>query len=453
MTKSGPQDAQECLDVQIEPNEGAKQVTYTCKLCQCTASIEGAFQKSRSRKSQPASYTCVTCIAYRTGNGPSRRFTHGWFDVIFFVFVLGIIAYNIGITPIAHTVTWLLKWLLLLYVAMFVHELGHFIMTRIMGYKVRLMLLGSGPVLKVFRLGRFFLVVKLLPFAGLIHPEITLAKNVRKKFACIVLAGPLINLTVAVGAAYLLYYSSLTLSPTTTEVMWSWLVANAYFGITNLIPFRIAEKSNFFRSDGQHLVDLPSWTDDDIKKLIRANQSLFVQMEFQYGDKNIARAIAIEAIESGMEAQALSSIVAVTSSTHDELAYSLKLHRKVLKTVHQEDELSALARNNFAYNIIQLGDDSLFSEANEQSLKAIGTLPMSLDIRSTRGSVLIAMGRYVEGLALLEDERFAIDTNENQARVSYDRAKAYDALGRAADAAESRDKATALMESANRVKT
>ncbi len=54
------------------------------------------------------------------------------------------------------------------------------------------------------------------------------------------------------------------------------------------------------------------------------------------------------------------------------------------------------------------------------------------------------MGRYEEGLKLLEDERFTIETKENQARVLYVCARAYEELGLVDDAAQSIKKAEKL---------
>ena len=137
-------------------------------------------------------------------------------------------------------------------------------------------------------------------------------------------------------------------------------------------------------------------------------QGVSAEIEFLYGDKDIARAIAIDAIESGQNPQIYSGILATSARTREEFEYAVIQNRKALEMIDQEDEITAMVRNNLAYSAFCLGDASLLEEADKQSQRAMDTLPMSLAVRSTRGSILIASGQYEAGLELVEDERFAL---------------------------------------------
>jgi len=61
---------------------------------------------------------------------------------------------------------------------------------------------------------------------------------------------------------------------------------------------------------------------------------------------------------------------------------------------------------------------------------------MLLAVRSTRGSVLAAMGKYEQALELLDDDRIVMETFEDQASVLCVRARAHKALGQDKLAAE-----------------
>jgi len=198
------------------------------------------------------------------------------------------------------------------------------------------------------------------------------------------------------------------------------------------------------QTDGAQLLSIPSWTDEDISTLITMRQTIVAQLELQHGDQAIARAIAIDAIESGQDNPIHHGILTCTAHTKQDLELAIKLNRLSFENTNADDEITAMARNNLAYAIFKHGDATLLDEADSHSLKAMEILPMHLAVRSTRGSVLVALGQHEAGLALLEDERFIIETKQNQASVLSVRARAYEALGRTEDAAEARKQAQQL---------
>jgi predicted Zn-dependent protease len=76
-----------------------------------------------------------------------------------------------------------------------------------------------------------------------------------------------------------------------------------------------------------------------------------------------------------------------------------------------------MAYNNIAWSIYYQQDMSSMERADECSKKAIEVFPWVLSVRSTRGAVLVELGRVEEGLKLLNDERYSMEKSDNQARV------------------------------------
>jgi hypothetical protein len=59
--------------------------------------------------------------------------------------------------------------------------------------------------------------------------------------------------------------------------------------------------------------------------------------------------------------------------------------------------------NNIAYTDALLGGDDLLKEADAFSLEAMTAISWMPAVRGTRGTVLVAMGRFEEALPLLHD--------------------------------------------------
>jgi len=438
MTRISQDDTKECTEPRLVLDQDETRPIYTCQHCQCASEFSDGFQKTKSYSRHEDQYICISCTAHQNS---SKSNASNFIDLLIWFTILSFFVYSDGATQV---LSFLITWFFILHLAIFVHELGHYIASLLAGVNVRLLMLGSGPTLKVFRFKQLFIVLKLFPFSGSVHPDFDSANGIRGKFFFIVAAGPLFNLFMAAFTAFTLIYSNVALSPFVSDLLWFWLFVNVSLGILNLIPGKSTKGLGHFLSDGAQLISIPSWTDEDIKKLVRMNQGILAQLEYEHGDKAVARAIATAAIESGQDAQIHSLILTVSARTKQEFELAIKLNRQVLEGVDKDDEITAVIRNNLAYSLFKHGEAALLPEADRQSLKAMEMLPMVLAVRSTRGSVLVALGQFEAGLELLEDERFSIETKENQATVLRTRSQAYQQLGRFKEANLARETANQL---------
>jgi len=438
MAETSQDDADECVEQISVPNYHSKQSQYICHQCKCTSNYADGFHKNESESSDTSQYTCLACLAFADlKESQKSNVLDLILPAIFFTVVLHIFG-------VYQVVLFAIQLFFLLHLAIWVHEYGHYIANRIIGEKVRLVTLGSGPVLTVIRLEQILITIGIYPSSGSVMSEFKSKTNFRKKYFFMVLAGPMSNLLMAGAAVFYMNQSDQLLSPLVTDLLKLWILINIFLGILNLIPSTEFEGLGFTLNDGALLRKIPSWTDEDINKHIGMAQGVSAEIEFLYGDKDIARAIAIDAIESGQNPQIYSGILATSARTREEFEYAVIQNRKALDMIDQEDEITAMVRNNLAYSAFCLGDASLLEEADKQSQRAMDTLPMSLAVRSTRGSILIASGQYEAGLELVEDERFAIASTEDQASVMCVRALAYDGLGQIEKARQSRETAKRL---------
>ncbi len=121
----------------------------------------------------------------------------------------------------------LLRFVVLVGVLVFVHELGHFLAARVSGVKVLQFSLGFGPRIFGFRLGGTEYRVGILPLGGFVkmlgedHDDSVSASDKGKAFvsqslgkrALIVLAGPLLSLLFPLFLYFVLFLGQSTLTP------------------------------------------------------------------------------------------------------------------------------------------------------------------------------------------------------------------------------------------------
>lgn len=90
-----------------------------------------------------------------------------------------------------------------------------------------------------------------------------------------------------------------------------------------------------------------------------------------------------------------------------------------LKLLHRDSEqplMRSLMMNNIAYTNALLGGDDLLKEADALSQEAMTAMGWMPAIRGTRGTVLVAMGRFEEALPLLHDSMSQAEIPDHKAQ-------------------------------------
>src|SRR5690606_22441586 len=143
----------------------------------------------------------------------------------------------------------------LLYLAIVLHELGHFAAARLLGIEIPLMSFGGGLRAKTVKLRDMFLLLSPTPSEGLIIPVYTARKHFRKKALAIFFAGPATNIAAALPGLLVLLPEESPHLPDVAEVgLALWTVINLLLGVTNLFPFSSQSSFGEQRSDGAQIL-------------------------------------------------------------------------------------------------------------------------------------------------------------------------------------------------------
>jgi tetratricopeptide (TPR) repeat protein len=331
----------------------------------------------------------------------------------------------------------------LTYLGIVLHEMGHYLAARAVGARVAALSFGGGRLAMILRIGEMFLIVSPVPTEGLIVTRFDTAEGFRKKSAAILGAGPLINLLGAAAGAYVLLATDIAHSHLSTGLWLLWTGYNAILGIANLWPFMTKTVYGPTASDGAQLLGLPSMADEDIQNTLRAQAVILAWLHYVRGDMSAALKLLEDELGLDDDIVPGSFATALLAET-GQLERGIELARRRLARDHLEPTEHTMLQNNLASLLHHSGEAERLKEADRLSAAAIEMLPMMPAVRATRGAVLVATGRFEEGLDLLTDHRFRLETRELRANVDAVRALGLAELGRIAEAERALDNARSL---------
>jgi membrane-associated protease RseP (regulator of RpoE activity) len=169
--------------------------------------------------------------------------------------VLGVIGWQIfqDFTPLKSFPLWfVLGWLVMLPV----HELGHALMTRMLGWYVGQLVIGFGPTLKRFQWGHTTVELRLFPLEGFVRSAPRDANHPRLKHVLIYFAGPGIELVVlGLVAAGLGLDTLLSESNDYTVIALQALCMSIIVGVfVNLFPHAAQTQNGWVANDGLGII-------------------------------------------------------------------------------------------------------------------------------------------------------------------------------------------------------
>jgi hypothetical protein len=299
-------------------------------------------------------------------------------------------------------------WFLLLTV---LHESGHAIAFRVLGFKIYWISFGRGRRLADKR----FLGVRLklnlgLPVAGTMGAS-PRSDWIRVRLWLAVIAGPATHLAVLL-VIYFLAGPKLVLDGLESLVMETHPTAlailfcvNAAMLADSLLPYRIrySKHSPPQPTDGYRLVTIPFLGKDGIARLraqyhVREAVELIDSGHDQDGLRQCQEAVAID--PGNIVASALMALAHTrlgnwrgVREANIELLQSAKTLRPDFR-----DTL----KNDIAWFDLLIGDPDLLPEADGYSAEALGAAPDKAHFQGTRGAVLVSLGHFDKGIELLK---------------------------------------------------
>lgn len=285
--------------------------------------------------------------------------------------------------------TSVLWWFIGLAVGAAVHEAGHLLCAIVGSIPIRLLSVGVGPILLRGRVGSTRLELRLLPLSGFVSPG--LITDLRKgPLSLFLLGGVLGNAAVICLVAFLDAVGAMQkFPPLVRDGLGPLVFAQVCLIVGNLIPFRVKIDGTRMATDGLHLVRLLRGPSGPAVGYLAALD--------RYGGERLLR--------PSRAASRISQQLARSERWIDE-----KIRRDVQEALLDElaqggltcaEEmlvLDALVTDGLLY-----GDPELRPRLDELSLRALQLGPEVKTLLASRGSVLVELGRYEDGKALLEN--------------------------------------------------
>ena len=286
------------------------------------------------------------------------------------------------------------------YLGIYLHESGHVISAKLSGFRVNRVIIGGGKVLlRSTMLGIPLTIGK--GFVGLTVIGHIVGRLVRWRFAFFAAGGLLLQSLLA-GACILVFKGQITAHVLEGGVNLPamFVMANVLLIVNNVLPRRIRVSGEALPNDGLRLLTAPFLREHDFDEFRRADQ-LFMISDLL--DKREYRGV-VDACEEYIEKTSDWAGVCLTMCYALVSLLDLQKAERILLKLPPEAEgqdISFAIRAHLALiNLLRYTNESK-RKADEFSRMAFESNSNLDIIVGIRGWVLIAVGRFEEGMSLL----------------------------------------------------
>lgn len=317
------------------------------------------------------------------------------------------------------------------------HELGHALVARAVGWRVHEIMLGLGPRLARFELWGVRLTLRLVPAGGYVVPAPRNLRHARVKSALIYAAGPLAELLVP--AWLLLWLGSDTLLVPSDRLpllaAQSLALAALMGGLLNLLPTRAAGAV----SDGLGLLLSLRSSPDHFRYLMARPFMGEAQRRLDAGEAQAALTLIDRALAGDPESPFLPAMRARCLAELDQIDAALSELQRLRAQPRWSDLAEAERLHAAACVALRGGDPSLQCEGEQACRAALERAPAAPDMLLTHGALLLAQGRAAEAEAQLQQAYARSAGADLEARCLALLAQAAERLGKNEDAQRFRE--------------
>ncbi len=307
----------------------------------------------------------------------------------------------------------LLFWIPLLAI----HELGHALMAKMLGWKVHEIVIGFGPTIWQTRIGETKLVVKLAPVEGYVLPTPIQMRNLRRNSAMIYAAGPgaelmLLGILIVVFGWDGIFGNSEAIGHIALKSCAVAILLGAGF---NLVPF----KTQGGVSDGLGIISSPFLSQESIELRLLSGELQSIRRRIDDGESQLALTATQRLNERFPNNEPLQLLHVQTLAAADQLEEARRISQEKIQSDAQLDHNRQRWLHQQAK--IELNADKPSYLVLDLALqKGLAVSPRSAELLATKGASLVLRGRIEEGGNMLADAwRRHNGTNDDAKMLAY----------------------------------
>ncbi|MFO1447050.1 MAG: hypothetical protein U1F61_02640 [Opitutaceae bacterium] len=337
--------------------------------------------------------------------------------------------------------------LIISYLLIVVHEAGHVLVAYLVGIRIHAVTIGQWRRIIELRLATMIVTFRLIPGMGYVVPVPSVNSLSRIRATPFLLGGVAAELIVVVVALnslpspqQIVHFPDGILAFSATAV----IVIGGFHLLLSLLPCDTSVEGKVFQSDAKHLLNL--WTKAEEVARLRTFLYELHEAEVLVGLREFGP--AIEKLQSLSQRHpdrpSLVKHIGVLHEENGDDTSAESTWRRLLKdpdlptteAVEMLDLLSCLLLYRERRDLLQ--------EADGWSQKALQLAPAAITLKGTRGSVLVELGRYEDGIGLLLEVARRSECRVDRVVSSAYLAKAFSCNGNTAEAKRWMDRARSL---------
>jgi hypothetical protein len=285
------------------------------------------------------------------------------------------------------------------------HELGHAIAGRSVGIRVFSIEIGKGPVVYEFLFGGIRWRIRAIAFGGITYGTPFNAHYFRLKEFIFVLGGPMTNiLLLFISIKFLSFDTTFKSTPFTGFMPMVLLaLANCLLLALSLWPYMANSVAGKIPNDGLLLWKIWRFDKTKIEETLAARYLYEANEQWRQKDLAGAKRWIDDGLRHFPENLRLKMSVAGILSLQKKYPEALRAYALFIGRHKKHEDMDSLLLNNIAYVYVLMGKPELLPKADICSHLALKRMPWMVHYKGTRGSVLVELGKYDEGLKLLHD--------------------------------------------------
>ncbi|BAT53666.1 hypothetical protein NOS3756_26270 [Nostoc sp. NIES-3756] len=284
----------------------------------------------------------------------------------------------------------LILTLLWLHISIFCHEMGHFIVAKVFGFKPYLVIVGSGHKIFSFKLLNSLFEFRLIPSGGITYTSNLTLEKLRNKLALMYLAGPVVNLCFCL--LFSIFYAKYLYTIADPGYLISIpiiICIEFLLFVGSMTPMDVNLYGKVYSNDGKQLINALTKTEQQfIQKLLGLDRYANGKESAQDLFNNDLKVLHI-------------LYKAEAELTKRNFAQAINLLEQILNYpgLLNRDKLYII--DILASTVINYGETKYLHQADKWSAQAIVLAGDIKTIQGTRGAILVELGRYNEGKEML----------------------------------------------------